>query len=107
MAKADDTTSTDWIWLGEALALAVRSFGSMAGAKEQLTQWLAAGKLPWDCMGWKALNAEEIAELRQSTQGNELVSLTPSAAYCPGAPQFWGGAAASRSIGKTIRRARM
>ena len=47
MAKADDTTSTtDWIWLREALALA-EALGSVALAKKQLTEWLEAGKIRW------------------------------------------------------------
>ena len=56
MAKADDTTSkNDWIWLRDALALAVKRLGSVALAKERLIEWLAAGKLPWSCMSWKGL----------------------------------------------------
>ena len=54
MAKADDTTSTIEIWLRDALALAVKRLGSVALAKKRLTEWLAAGKLPWFCMDWKA-----------------------------------------------------
>ena len=54
MAKADDTTSTiDWIWLREALALAAAALGSVVLAKRRLMEWLAAGKLPWSCMSWK------------------------------------------------------
>ena len=48
MAKADDTSSTIvWIWLREALELAVTALGSVKLAQELLIEWLAAGKLPW------------------------------------------------------------
>ena len=50
MAKAGDTSSTIvWIWLREALALAVTALGSVALANGLLIEWLAAGKLPWSC----------------------------------------------------------
>ena len=90
MAKADDTSSTiDWIWLREALELAVTAFGSEALAKERLREWLAAGKLPWSCMSWEGLDAEGIAR-RSSKQGAEFVGhIIPSVAYHEGDPQFW------------------
>ena len=88
MAKADHTIS-DWIWLREALDLAVAVFGSEAGAKEYLTEWLAAGELPWDCTRWKALDAASLSELHQSHREALVFALTPSATYCRGAPQFW------------------
>ena len=99
MAKADDTSSTiDWIWLREALALAFAALGSWVLAKEQLTEWLAAGKLPWSCMSWRGLNAEGLAEKRREKLDAErlaekrrergimweVLSLLPSAAYCSG-----------------------
>jgi hypothetical protein len=81
MAKADDTTSTtNWIWLREALALAVAVLGSAALAKEQLKEWLAAGKVPWSCMSWVGRAAEGIVDLLN----------LGSVAYYPGDPQFWG-----------------
>ena len=62
MAKADDTSSTiDLIWLREALALAAAALGSEVLAKELLREWMAAGKLPWSCVSWKGLDAEDIA----------------------------------------------
>ena len=92
MAKADGTTSTtDWIWLREALALAVAAFGSVALAKERLREWLAAGKVPWSCMWWKGLNAEDLAELKQEHGGffGRSPLFVPSAAYYSGDPEFW------------------
>ena len=49
MAKADDTSSTiDWIWLRDALELAVAAFGSEALAKKRLMEWLAGREdVPW------------------------------------------------------------
>jgi hypothetical protein len=90
MAKADDTTITDWIWLPEALDLAVDALGSVVGAKELLIEWLAAGSLPWDCMQWKALDAEGIAEFEQSLKEAGIVQLPPSGPYYKGDPRFWG-----------------
>jgi hypothetical protein len=93
--KADNAT-TDWIWLREALPLVVAALGSVALAKEQLREWLAAGKVPWSCMWWKGLNAEDLAELKQERDGLFAFSsrlftsaFAPSAAYCPGDPEFW------------------
>jgi hypothetical protein len=88
MAKADDTTSTGWIWLREALALAVTALGSKARAKDQIREWLTAGKLRWKCMSWKALDAEGIAKLRK--EGLGAVALSPSGPYYEGDRQFWG-----------------
>ena len=91
MAKADDTSSTiDWIWLREALALAVAALGSVELAKERLIEWLAAGKLPWSCMSWKGHNAEEIAKAKQQLREGEIIHIFPSAAYHEGDPKFWG-----------------
>jgi hypothetical protein len=93
--KADDST-TDWVWLREALALVVAALGSVALAKERLREWLAAGEVPWSCMWWKGLNAEDLAELKQERDGfffrNSPLfasAFAPSAAYCPGDPEFW------------------
>ena len=88
MAKADETSST-MIWLRDALALAVVAFGSMKLAKIRLTEWLAAGKLPWSCMSWKGLNAEEIATLDREQRGWIVGHIFPSVAYHEGDPQFW------------------
>jgi hypothetical protein len=66
MAKADDALA-DWTWLRDTLALAVAALGSEALAKERLTEWLAAGELPWTCMQWNGLDAEGIAKLKQKS----------------------------------------
>jgi hypothetical protein len=92
MAKADDTISTSWPWLRDALALAKAAFGSEALAKARLTEWLAAGKLPWRCMSWSGLDAEGIAKLRQELRADGIMLLAPSAAYCEGDSQFWEAA---------------
>jgi hypothetical protein len=64
MAKANDKSSTiDWIWLHDALMLAISRLGSVVLAKALLTEWLAAGKLPWSCMAWKPRDLEGIAGL--------------------------------------------
>jgi hypothetical protein len=96
MAKADGTISTtDWIWLREALALAVAALGSVALAKKRLTEWLAAGKVPWVCMSWEGLDAEGVAKLKRESREGPLLLFPPragyypSAAYYPGDPQFW------------------
>ena len=66
MAKADNSSSTiDWMWLRDALALAAARFGSVALAKKRLREWMASGRLPWSCMSWKGLDAEGIATLDQ------------------------------------------
>ena len=70
MAKANDKSSTiDWIWLHDALVLAIARFGSVVLAKERLREWLAAGELPWSCMSWEGLDAEGIARLDREEQG--------------------------------------
>ena len=93
MAKADGTISTtDWIWLREAFALAVAALGSVALAKGRLREWLAAGKVPWVCMSWEGLDAEGVAKLKRehSVMGVTFGAVfIPSAAYYPGDPQFW------------------
>ena len=78
------------------MALQVAALGSVALAKEQLREWLAAGKVPWFCLWWKGLNAEDLAELKQERDGLFAFSsrlftsaFAPSAAYCPGDPEFW------------------
>ena len=100
MAKADDTTSKiDWIWLREALELAVATLGSVELAEERLMEWLAAGELPWSCMAWKGLSAEEIAREEGEAAAAGLLQkdgagrngavchyTVPSAAYCQGDP---------------------
>ena len=68
MAKANDKSSTiDWIWLHDALMLAIPRFGSVVLAKERLTEGLAAGKLPWSYMSWWGLDAER----RRSPKGHQ------------------------------------
>ena len=91
MAKAGDTTSTiDWIWQRDALALAVAALGSVALAKEQLIEWLAAGQLPWSCMSWWGLDAEGIAKADQQLRDGPIIHILPSAAYHEGRPQVLG-----------------
>ena len=105
MAKADDTSSTIvWIWLRDALELAAAALGSVALAKELLTEWLAAGKLPWSCMSWKGLDAEGIARLEQQNQRQgSIVLIHPSAAYHEGDPQFWRAGLTDRLGGQRAR----
>ncbi len=91
MAKADDKSSTTvWIWLREALELAVTALGSVALAQELLIEWLAAGKLPWSCTKWKVHTAEEIAKAEQQLRTGPIIYEFPSVAYHEGDPQFWG-----------------
>jgi hypothetical protein len=94
MAKTDDTLSTIvWIWLRDALDIATASLGSRALAKELVTEWLAARKLPWSCMAWKALDAEGIARLEKQIREARMISFLtiplPSTAYREGEPEFW------------------
>jgi hypothetical protein len=71
-------------------------------AKERLTEWLAAGKVPWTCMSWKGLDAKGLAKLKREAlrereglgplglwRPNLSAVFLPSAAYYPGDPQFW------------------
>jgi hypothetical protein len=88
MAKADETSST-MVWLRDALARAVRAFGSVVLAKERLREWLAAGGLPWSCMSWKGLDAEGIAWLDRKLRESIVLHIIPSVAYHEGDPQFW------------------
>ncbi|MCG2625610.1 hypothetical protein L6654_03155 [Bradyrhizobium sp. WYCCWR 13023] len=106
MAKPDCTTSTsDLVWLGDALARAIEPLGSLAAAVEQLTRWLKDGKLAWTCMSWSGLDAEGLAmEKRKKLEAEDLVQhrseqgdstgriiySLPTAAYSPGDPGFWG-----------------
>jgi hypothetical protein len=90
MAKANDKSSTiAWIWLHDALMLAIPRFGSVVLAKERLREWLTAGELPWSCMSWKGLNAEKIATLDREQKGWIVGHIFPSVAYHEGDPQFW------------------
>jgi hypothetical protein len=105
MAKPDDKSSTtDWIWLHDALVLAAECFGSAALAKERLMEWLATGKLPWTCVSWKGLDAEGLAEKKREKQEKEdlaqkrrdqgnstglVIYSLPSTVYCSGDPRFW------------------
>jgi hypothetical protein len=91
MAKVDDTFST--LWLRDALVFATEHLGSEALAKKRLREWLVAGKVPWSCMEWKGLDAEQLAKRRREkeqkwdTSGVHLS--VPSAAYHQGDPRFW------------------
>ena len=90
MAKANDKSSTiDWIWLHDALMLAIPRFGSVVLAKIRLKEWLAAGELPWSCMQWDGLDAEGIARLDQENRVSIVGYIIPSVAYHEGDPQFW------------------
>ena len=103
MAKANDKSSTiDWIWLHDALMLAIPRFGSVVLAKALLTEWLAAGKLPWSCMAWNPLDVEGIAELEDRARdvGMFLRISHPHAARA----SLSSGASIIRSAGKTTWR---
>ena len=90
MAKANDKSSTiDWIWLHDALMLAIPRFGSVVLSKERLTEWLAAGKLPWSCMSWWGLDAEGIARLDQENRVSIVLHIIPTVAFHEGDPRFW------------------
>jgi hypothetical protein len=98
MAKANDKSSTIyWIWLHDALALAIPHFGSAVLAEIRLKEWLAAGELPWSCKQWDGLDAEGIARLDreqrelidQKNRGWIVLHILPSVAYHEGDPQFW------------------
>ena len=84
------SSRSDWVWLRDALDLAAVALGSRALAKERLTEWLAAGKLPWSCMSWEGLDAAGIAKLRQELRAAGIMSVAAWAAYHNGDPQFWG-----------------
>ena len=69
MAKANDKSSTiDWIWLRDALALAVPALRVGGTGERAAEEWLAAGELPWSCMSWEGLDAEGIARLEQENR---------------------------------------
>ncbi|MET4037412.1 hypothetical protein ABIB94_007154 [Bradyrhizobium sp. JR7.2] len=90
MAEANDKSSTiDWIWLHDALILAITRLGSVVLAKALLMEWLAAGMLPWSCMVWKPRDEEGIEELadRARDLGMPLRDIPP--ACREGAPEFW------------------
>jgi hypothetical protein len=64
MATADDASSA-WIYLREALVLAVAAFGrSEKRAKKRLLGWLGTEDLPWTCddEDWRAPDSVEIAQ---------------------------------------------
>jgi hypothetical protein len=92
MAKSDDRSSTiEWIWLRDALELAIAPFGSKVLAKKRVTEWLAAGEVPWCCMSWKGLDAKSLAKMQREgtdSKGATVANL-PSVAHCPGEPGFW------------------
>jgi hypothetical protein len=91
MAKADDTTSTDWIFLREALDIAVTAFGSMELARDHLLwEWLAAGKLPWTCIQWEALDDADIAKLHQRIRARGDAVALAAVTYYNGDPRFFG-----------------
>ena len=72
------------------MALAAVPLGSVVLAKKRLTEWLAAGEVPWSCMSWKGLDAEGIADKkRRNSEGVVFFVDIVSVAYHPGDPQFW------------------
>jgi hypothetical protein len=74
MATADDASSA-WIYLREALVLAVAAFGrSEKRAKKRLLGWLGTEDLPWTCddEDWRAPVSAEIA------QRNRLLAIADS-----------------------------
>ena len=90
MAKANDKSSTiDWIWLDDALMLAISRFGSELLAKALLTDWLAAGKLPWSCMAWNPLDEEGVAELEDRARDVGMLLRNIPPACREGEPEFW------------------
>ena len=88
--RTTTNSTSDWVWLRDALDLAAAALGSRALAKGRLTEWLAAGKLPWSCMSWEGLDAAAIARLRQELTVAGIMSVAPSAPYYNGDPKFWG-----------------
>jgi hypothetical protein len=88
MARAEDTSST-MIWLRDALTLPVRALGSVVLAKALLTEWLAAGKLPWSCMAWNPLDAEGIEELEAKAREAWMPLRNIPPACREGEPEFW------------------
>jgi hypothetical protein len=90
MAKANDKSSTiDWIWLRDALKLAISRFGSVALAKALLREWLATGKLPWSCMAFKTLDAEDIAALENAQSDGIIPFRYIPSSLREGEPEFW------------------
>jgi hypothetical protein len=91
MAKANYKSSTiDWIWLVDALRLAITRFGSEVLAKALLTKWLEAGRLPWSCVAWDPRDEERLAvmEARAWDLGTaDLLNIPP--ACSEGEPEFW------------------
>jgi hypothetical protein len=93
MVKVGDTFSTfDWIWLRCALALATERLGSKALAEKRLMEWLGVGDVPWSCMEWKGLDAEQFAKRRREKErkwNSGVLLSVPSGAYYQGDPRFW------------------
>jgi hypothetical protein len=102
-AKAEDATgAADWIWLREALVLAVAALGSEALAKRRLREWLASAKVPWDCKEWEGPDAAAMATLKRKREEKSIFSPVPPPAwtgfvlsdipevpYAKGDPRFW------------------
>lgn len=90
MAKPNKTSTTVvWIWLHDALMLAVSTFGSVVLAEERLRAWMASGQLRWSCMSFEGPDAEDIARLRQEEKESIVGYILPLAAYHKGDPAFW------------------
>jgi hypothetical protein len=71
------------------LDLAAVALGSRVLARERLTEWLTAGKLPWSSLSWEGLDGARIAKLRQELRAAGIMSVAPSVAYYNGDPRFW------------------
>src|SRR5262245_5589234 len=90
MAKANDNSTTiDRVWLRDALILAISRFGSVALAKALLREWLATGKLPWSCMAFRTLDAEDIAALENAQSDGVIPFRYIPSSLREGEPEFW------------------
>ena len=90
MAKADEPTSTDWIWLRDARDLAAVAFGSKPLALKRLCEWMAAGKLPWIAEEWQGLDAAGIEKQdRDLRVWGVVAALSARTVYYNGDPRFW------------------
>jgi hypothetical protein len=90
MAKAAEKTSTEWIWLSEALALALRVYGSRSLAEERLKQ----ARLLWDCEDWQGEEAAapewKMVEEREGTaRVSDFRLVHPAPAIYKGDPRAW------------------
>jgi hypothetical protein len=90
MAQADCEISTQWISLGEALALFVEVYGSPRRSGELLVEALGKGQVRWCCRlleGGHTL--EEAAALKREARAAGLAILYADSVYREGDPAFW------------------